>query len=35
MYCNATPRDKRKETQKPKNKEQWLQRKNNEAQGPC
>ena len=35
MQCNATPRDKRKETKKPKNKEQWSQRKNNEAQGPC
>ena len=32
MLCNATPRDKRK-TQKPKNKEQQLQRKSNEAQG--
>ena len=35
MQCNATPRDKRKETQKSKNKEQWSQRKNNEAQRPC
>ena len=34
MYCNATPRDKRK-THKPKNKEQWSQRKSNEAQRPC
>ena len=35
MNVNATPRDKRKETQKPNNKEQWSQRKNNETQGPC
>ena len=35
MKCNAAPRDKRKETQKPKSKDQWSQRKNNEAQGPC
>ena len=34
MKCNATPKDKRKGTQKPKNKEQWSQRKNNEAQRP-
>ena len=34
MKCNAAPRDKRKETQKPKSKDQWSQRKNNEAQGP-
>ena len=32
MQCNSQ-RQKRK-TQKPKNKEQWLQKKNNEAQGP-
>ena len=31
MQCNS----QRKETQKLKNKEQWSQRKNNEAQGPC
>ena len=33
MQCNSQ-RQKRK-TQKPKNKEQWSQRKSNEAQGPC
>ena len=32
MQCNSQ-RQKRK-TQKPKNKEQWPQRKSNEAQGP-
>ena len=33
MQCNSQ-RQKRK-TQKPRNKEQWSQRKSNEAQGPC
>ena len=35
--CNAMQllETKEKKTQKPKNKEQWLQRKNNEAQRPC
>ena len=35
--CNAMQHleKKEKKKQKPKNKEQWLQRKNNEAQGPC
>ena len=33
MQCNSQ-RQKRK-TQKPNNKEQWSQRKSNEAQGPC
>ena len=32
MQCNSQ-RQKRK-TQKPKNKEQWSQRKSNEVQGP-
>ena len=38
MYeCNAMQllETKEKKTQKPRNKEQWSQRKNNEAQGPC
>ena len=26
---------KKRKTQKPRNKEQWLQRKSNEAQRPC
>ena len=33
MQCNSQ-RQKRK-TQKPRNKEQWSQRKSNETQGPC
>ena len=33
MLCNPNPRDKK--NKKPKNKEQWSQRKSNEAQGPC
>ena len=33
MQCNSQ-RQKRK-TQNPRNKEQWSQRKSNEAQGPC
>ena len=33
MQCNSW-RQKRK-TQKPRNKEQWSQRKSNETQGPC
>ena len=33
IQCNSQ-RQKR-ETQKPRNKEQWSQRKSNEAQGPC
>ena len=38
MYeCNAMQilETKEKKTQKPRNKEQWSQRKSNEAQGPC
>ena len=35
--CNAMQllETKEKKHKKPKNKEQWSQRKNNEAQGPC
>ena len=36
--CNAMQlleTKEKKKTQKPRNKEQWSQRKSNEAQGPC
>ena len=33
MQCNS--QTQKRKTQKPKNKEQWSQRKSNEAQGPC
>ena len=37
--CNAmqlleTKKEQKRKTQKPRNKEQWSQRKSNEAQGP-